>query len=89
MDKKNKQNLDYWKGAGLSLFVKLSSWIVAPVLLAVWVGKKLDAKFDSEPKFFLITVGLAFIASITGMIISALREFKKIEEENKNNKNSL
>ena len=89
MKDKQAQNSDYWRGEGLNLFVKLSSWIVMPILLAVWVGKKLDVKFDSEPKFFLITVGLAFIASIAGMIVSALKEFKKIEAENKNNKNNL
>lgn len=86
MSDKNNKNFDYWRGAGLSLFVKLSSWIVAPVLAGVWIGKKLDAKFETEPKLFLTSVGIAFIISIAGMIISALKELKKINSENEKNK---
>lgn len=86
MSDKNNKSLDYWWGAGLGLFLKLSSWIVAPVLAGVWIGKKIDAKFETEPRFFLITVGVAFIISIAGMIISALKELKKINSENEKNK---
>lgn len=82
MNDKNNKNFDYWWGAGLGLFLKLSSWIVAPVLAGVWIGKRLDARFDSEPKFFLISAGVAFIISIAGMIVSALKELKKINSEN-------
>lgn len=82
----NKQVKNYWKENGLSLFFKLSGWIVGPILLAVVVGKWLDKKYQTEPWLFLLSVGVAFAISVYGMIKDALAELKRIEAEEKNKK---
>lgn len=68
------------------LFTKLSSWIIAPVILGVIVGKWLDKKYGTEPWLFLITVGVAFFISMFGIVRDSLREMKRIEEEEKKSK---
>ncbi|KKR21351.1 MAG: hypothetical protein UT50_C0009G0010 [Candidatus Moranbacteria bacterium GW2011_GWA2_39_41] len=86
MNKDNKQVKNYWKENGLSLFFRLSGWIVGPILLAVVVGKWLDKKYQTEPWLFLLSVGIAFAISVYGMIKDALAELKRIETEEKNKK---
>ena len=68
------------------MFVKMSGWIVFPVILAVFLGKMLDAKLQTSPWGFVIIVGVAFLVSIYGLVRSARREYKKIEEEENKNK---
>lgn len=70
-----------WWQPAVMMFVKLSTWIVFPVLLAVYVGKWLDKKYDSEPWLFLLSVGVAFIVSMVGLVINASKEYKKIQDE--------
>ena len=59
----------------------LSGWIAFPVVIALFLGKWLDKKFQTDPWLFLATIGLAFLISMSGLITSALKEFKKIEKE--------
>ena len=89
MNQDNKQVKNYWKENGLSLFFKLSSWIVGPILLAVVVGKWLDKKYQTEPWLFLLSVGIAFAISVYGMIKDASAELKRIEIEEKNKKSKV
>jgi F0F1-type ATP synthase assembly protein I len=49
------------------------------------VGRWLDQKYNTEPWLFLTSVGVCFIISMFGLIRSALKEFKNIEKESKNN----
>lgn len=81
MEDKNNQGEKYWWSAGLALFSRLSVWIIGPILLAIFIGKKLDAKFESEPWLFLLSVGTAFVISISAMVRIGLGEFKKIDSE--------
>jgi len=67
----------WWKPS-LDLFIRLSSLIAAPVILAVFVGRWLDDKYQSEPWLFLACTGLAFVISMFGLIKITLQEFKKI-----------
>ena len=82
MEDKNNQDEKYWWSAGLALFSRLSAWIIGPILLAIFIGKKLDAKFESEPWLFLLSVGVAFVISISAMVRIGLREFSE-KKENK------
>mgnify|MGYP001316263857 FL=1 len=68
------------------LFARLSGWIGVPVILAVFVGKWLDKKYDTEPWLFLLTVGIAFIFSTYGIVHDSLREMKRIEKEEQDKK---
>lgn len=71
---------DSWSLA-LRVMAQLSGWIAFPVIIALFLGKWLDKKFNTEPWLFLGTIGLAFLISMYGLIIKALKEFKKIEKE--------
>jgi F0F1-type ATP synthase assembly protein I len=70
-----------WWIPAMKIFSKFSGWIVFPILIAVFVGQWLDRKFSSEPWFLLITVVLAFLVSMVGLVREASREYKKIDSE--------
>ena len=76
---------DSWTLA-LRVMANLSGWIVAPVIMGVVIGKWLDKKFNTEPWLFLGAIGFCFLISMYGLIINALKEFKKIEKEYEENK---
>jgi len=78
-----------WWQPALVLFVKLSGWIAGPIIAAVFAGKWLDNKYNTEPWLFLLTVGVSFVVSMFSMIKMGLREFKKIEEDSKKNNKIL
>lgn len=88
MDKKNGMHGAWWQ-AGLALFMRLSSWIVGPILLAVIIGKYLDRKYHSEPWLFLLCTGVSFIVSMVAMITIGFREFKQIESQTKNDQKAF
>lgn len=69
-------------GSALVIFLRLSNWIVWPVLLAVVIGKWLDNKFEKAPWLLLLSVGISFAVSMIGLTISALKEIKKQEKSN-------
>lgn len=71
---------DNWSLA-LRVMANLSGWIAFPVIIALFLGRWLDRKFNSEPWLFLATIGVAFLISMCGLVINALKEFKKIEKE--------
>ena len=69
------------------MFVRMSVWIVGPVLLGTLLGSWLDKRFGTEPWLFVSTVGLAFFFSMFGLVKNVIIEYKKIEKEI-NSKNS-
>ena len=73
------------------LFIKLSGWIAGPIIIALFVGRWLDRKYHTDPWLFLLTVGVAFVVSMFGIVRDALVELKRIEKEEqakkKDNKN--
>ena len=73
-------------GQALRVLGNLSGWIAFPVLIGVILGKWLDRKFNTEPWLFLTTIGACFLVSMYGLIINALKEFKKIEQLEKKTK---
>ena len=85
MDKDNKK-LD-WKTA-LELFSQVSSWVVAPIVLALIFGKMLDARFGTEPVIFLILAGAGFLITCLGIVRVVKNYIKKlkdlVEKEQKN-----
>lgn len=76
MEDSPKPNVPWWQ-PGLVLFVRLSSWIAIPVIIAVFVGKQLDQTFHSAPWLFLFSVALAFVISIVMIVRIGLREMDK------------
>lgn len=75
-----------WWQPAMMMFLKFSSWIFAPVIIAVFIGRWLDNKYETEPFLFLATVGFAFLISMFGLIKIVKEEYKKIEDDAKNKK---
>lgn len=79
-----KNNQAAWWQPAVTMCLHLSAWIAAPIIIALYLGKWLDQKYDSEPKLLLVCIGLAFIISMTGLIKNTIAESKKISELSKN-----
>ena len=83
--KKNKNgNANWWEPA-VAIFARMSGWIVAPVLIATFIGRWLDRKYSTAPWMLLGTVGVAFVISMIGLILEATKEYKKIAGNGKKN----
>lgn len=82
MEIDTKPKVPWWQ-PHLALFWRLSGYITLPVLAAVMVGKWLDRKFQSAPWLFLLSVGAAFVFSMSALVVIGTREMRKIEKEDK------
>jgi F0F1-type ATP synthase assembly protein I len=78
----NKQNMNntgpWWKD-GVQIFTQVSVWIVVPILLALFVGKSLDAHFGTKPIIFLILAGVGFLFSCFGIVRVVRKYLKEIQ----------
>lgn len=86
-NKKQNNNGLWWKPA-IEIFSKVSGWIVAPIVLALIVGKNLDTRFDTKPWIFLIFALIGFLISSFGIFRVVIKYVKKIEELGEENKNN-
>lgn len=77
-----KPNTPSWVPA-LKIFIRLSAWIMLPLLAGLILGKYLDNRYQSSPKWFLIVTGCAFIISMVGLIKNTLEAYKDIEKQDK------
>lgn len=82
----NNNQIAWWQPA-LAMFIKLSGWIGLPIIIALFLGKWLDKKYNSAPWLLLTCIGLAFILSMVGLIKETVREYKKIDRLSKDEKN--
>jgi len=76
----SNKNIPWWQ-PGMILFTRLSGWIAGPIIIALFVGRYLDQKYHTEPWLFLLSVGLAFVISMFGIVHDTLKELKRIEKE--------
>lgn len=67
-----------WYYDALQMFVKLSGWVLVPLIAGYTIGRFLDNKYQSEPRWFFISIGIAFIFSTIGIVYQAQVEYKKI-----------
>lgn len=72
---------DNYLAISLRVIGNLTAWIAGPVIIGVFLGKWLDNRYHTEPWLFLASIGFCFLISMYGLIINALKEFKKIEIE--------
>lgn len=84
LENRKKTEPGAWWQPAIIMFLKLSVWIAAPVIFALYLGKWLDKRFETSPWLFLSCIGLAFAVSLFGLIRNTAREFKKIEKDTKN-----
>ena len=78
----NKPQKPWWQ-AGMVVFAEVTGWIAIPIIIALFLGRYLDEKYDSEPWFYLGLTGAAFVVSSIGIVIIASKYIKQIERENK------
>lgn len=86
MTKEDKNPKNSWWQPALAMFVRMSGWIIGPVLAGIAMGKWLDKKYNTDPWLFLLSVGIAFVVSMIGIVKDAVREIRRIEEGNKSKK---
>lgn len=70
----------------LKVMARLTCWIAFPVVIGSFLGQWFDKRFGTEPWLFLATIGVSFFVSMYGLIINALKEFKKVEKDYEQNK---
>ncbi len=81
----NQETKKNWSIAMRTMGVT-SAWIVGPVLIGLMIGKWLDQRYSSDPWLMIISLAFFFLISMFGIVKNALKEFKKIEEEAKKDK---
>lgn len=80
-DVSKKEGEAAWWQPSLILFSRLSGWIGGPIIIALFVGKWLDERYDKEPWLFLFSIGIAFTASSIGIVREAQRAMEEIARE--------
>jgi len=65
-----------WWREGVLLSAKVSAYIAVPIIIASFIGKYLDKKYNTDPYIFFITIGLAFLLTIF-MIWREVKKYKK------------
>jgi F0F1-type ATP synthase assembly protein I len=68
-----------WWQPALIIGFQITGWILGPLLVALFFGQWLDKKYNSNPKFLLICVGVAFVVSNAGMIINTIKTTKDLK----------
>lgn len=77
----------WWK-PGMQIFSEISTWIVAPIVLALIFGKILDTRYGTKPVMFLLLAGIAFLFScfkIVRVVKNYMKELKDTEKKNSKN----
>lgn len=69
-----------WWQPGLILFGRLSSWIAGPVIIALFIGKWIDRKYQVDPWGTIGIVGIAFIVSMFGIVKEGMKEMDNISK---------
>lgn len=70
----------WWK-PGMRIFSEISTWIVAPIVLALIFGKMLDARYGTKPVIFLLLASLAFLFSCFKIVQIVKNYMKKINPD--------
>jgi len=76
----NKKEVPWWQPA-LTVGSQVTGWIAGPIILALFAGKWLDKRYDSEPWLFIGSMMAAFIITSIGIARVSIGYIKKIEKE--------
>jgi len=74
---------DFWWDNGLKLFFQLCGWLAFPVLIAYYLGKWLDDKYQTNPWLFLLCLGIAFCLTCAAILFEVIKYLAQMEEEKK------
>ena len=75
----NKKEL-WWRPA-MEMFARVIGWIAIPIVFSLYLGRWLDTRYDSEPKYLLICVGVAFVLTNIGLVKNVIKTSKSIEKD--------
>jgi len=81
---KEKNNITWWQPA-VAIFAKFYGWILAPLVVGLFLGNWLDKKFNTGSMWLLISVGISFVVSIGGLVVAAREEFRKMNKKEDSN----
>ncbi len=65
------------------VFAEVTGWIAVPIIGALFLGRYLDERNDSEPWFLIGLTGVAVVISSIGIVSIAGKYIKRIEKESK------
>lgn len=83
MENNKKIDPPWWRD-GVIIFIKVSSYIAVPIILASFIGKFLDEKYSSGNLYFYISITVAFMSTIY-LIWKELKIYKKKVESQERN----
>lgn len=64
---------------GLKLSFELSSWLIGPLVFALFLGNWLDEKYQTKPWLFLLCTAIAFGITCFGIVFKTITYIKEIE----------
>ncbi len=67
-----------WWQEAVSMFTRLSGWVILPFIVAFFLGRWLDERAGGGQKWFFISLAGSFIISTIGMAWQAKQEYAKI-----------
>ena len=73
---KEEQIKELWWKPAIMVSANTSAWIVGPIIIALILGKYLDSKYGTSPRYFLILIIIAFVVTVGG-IYRLLRKYLK------------
>ena len=73
----SNQSSPWWRPAIL-FFLRVSLWIAGPIILALILGKFIDARLGTEPWFFIGFISFAFITSMVAIVKYAKKEIDSV-----------
>ncbi len=85
MQKKENLKQAWWFPA-VHMFMRISGWIIGPIVAALILGKFLDKIFYSKPWFFITLTAVAFIFSMFKLLMETLTQIRKIEKQTNKHK---
>ena len=83
MDILNNKKDNWWRPA-LGLFGQIIGWIVVPIIIALFLGDWMDSKYNTENRYLLIFVIIAFVITNIGLVKVSFDAIKQIDKESKN-----
>jgi F0F1-type ATP synthase assembly protein I len=79
----NKDTKDAWWKPAVFMFAQVSAWVAIPVILALFIGRYFDSKYNTAPWIFIILTGIAFFISLLGIWKILTKYIDEIEKEAK------
>lgn len=79
--KENISTKQAWWMPAVVLFIRMSFWIAGPIVIALFVGKYFDKRFNSEPKIFILSTAIAFLISVISIVRISKKYIEKLEKE--------